>query len=325
MMRALLCRQAGGPETLAVATLPMPEPGPGEVRVRVKAAGLNFFDTLLIRGKYQKKADFPFSPCAEFAGIVDKTGPGVAGFQPGTRVMGWIGWGAAREFLVLDQAQILALPDAVRDDAAAGLAVTYGTAFHALLTRGALQPGETVAVLGAAGGAGQAAIEVAKLLGARVIACASSAEKLAQAKLLGADEGVNYAETDLKQALKDFTGGRGVDLVYDPVGGDLAEPALRATGWGGRYLVVGFASGDIPKIPANLLLVKGSSLVGVHWSEHAARSPGILADELRQLLDFVGKGRLNPQIHGKFALEDAAQAFGVIENRQAQGKVLMVP
>jgi NADPH2:quinone reductase len=325
MMRALLCQQAGGPESLAVAQLPIPEPGPGQVRVRVTAAGLNFFDTLLIRGKYQKKADFPFSPCAEFAGIVDKTGPGVAGFASGTRVMGWIGWGAAREFLVLDQAQILALPDTVRDDAAAGLAVTYGTAFHALVTRGRLQPGETVAVLGAAGGAGQAAIEVAKLLGARVIACASSAEKLAQAQLLGADESVNYAGTDLKQALKDLTGGRGVDVVYDPVGGDLAEPALRATGWGGRYLVVGFASGDIPKIPANLLLVKGSSLVGVHWSEHAVRSPGILADELRQLLDFVGEGRLNPQIHGKFALEDAAQAFGVIENRQAQGKVLLIP
>jgi NADPH2:quinone reductase len=325
MMRALLCRQAGGPETLTVARLPIPEPGPGEVRVRVTAAGLNFFDTLLIRGKYQKKADFPFSPCAEFAGIVDKIGPGVARFQPGQRVMGWIGWGAAREYVVIDPGQILPLPDGVREDAAAGLAVTYGTAFHAFLTRGRIQPGESVAVLGAAGGAGQAAIEVAKLLGARVIACASSAEKLAQAKLLGADEGVNYAETDLKQALKALTGGQGVDLVYDPVGGDLAEPALRATAWGGRYLVVGFASGDIPKIPANLVLVKGSSLVGVHWSEHATRLPSLLADELRQLLDFVAQGRLKPQIHGKFALEAAAQAFGVIENRQAQGKVLLIP
>ena len=205
MMRALLCRQAGGPETLTVARLPIPEPGPGEVRVSVTAAGLNFFDTLLIRGKYQKKADFPFSPCAEFAGIVDKIGPGVARFQPGQRVMGWIGWGAAREYVVIDPGQILPLPDGVREDAAAGLAVTYGTAFHAFLTRGRIQPGESVAVLGAAGGAGQAAIEVAKLLGARVIACASSAEKLAQAKLLGADEGVNYAETDLKQALKALT------------------------------------------------------------------------------------------------------------------------
>ena len=239
--------------------------------------------------------------------------------------MGWIGWGAAREYVVIDPGQILPLPDGVREDAAAGLAVTYGTAFHAFLTRGRIQPGESVAVLGAAGGAGQAAIEVAKLLGARVIACASSAEKLAQAKLLGADEGVNYAETDLKQALKALTGGQGVDLVYDPVGGDLAEPALRATAWGGRYLVVGFASGDIPKIPANLVLVKGSSLVGVHWSEHATRLPGLLADELRQLLDFVAQGRLKPQIHGKFALEAAAQAFGVIENRQAQGKVLLIP
>jgi NADPH:quinone reductase len=325
MMRALLCREAGGPEKLGVAMLPVPEPGPGQIRVRVTAAGLNFFDTLLIRGKYQQKADFPFSPGAEFAGIIDKIGPHVQGFQPGCRVMGWIGWGAAREFVVLDPGQILPLPDHVRDDAAAGLAVTYGTALHAFLTRGKLQPGETVAVLGAAGGAGQAAIEVAKLLGARVIACASTAEKLAQAKLLGADQGINYAETDLKQALKDLTQGRGVDVVYDPVGGDLAEPALRATGWGGRYLVVGFASGDIPKIPANLLLVKGSSLVGVHWSEHAMRSPGILADELRQLLGFAAEGRLTPQIYGRFALEDAAQAFGVIENRKAQGKVLLIP
>ncbi|MDP4823360.1 MAG: NADPH:quinone oxidoreductase family protein, partial [Aestuariivirgaceae bacterium] len=213
----------------------------------------------------------------------------------------------------------------VRDDAAAGLAVTYGTALHGLLTRGKLRPGETVAVLGAAGGAGQAAIEVAKILGARVIACASSAEKLAQARLLGADEGVNYAQTDLKQALKDLTQGRGVDVVYDPVGGDLAEPALRATAWGGRYLVIGFASGDIPKIAANLVLVKGSSLVGVHWGEHAKRAPDILRDELRQLLDYAAEGRLHPQIHGRFALEEAQAAFAVIETRQAQGKVLLIP
>lgn len=324
-MRALLCQETGGPDTLVVATLPVPEPGPGQIRVKVQAAGLNFFDTLLIRGKYQQKADFPFSPSAEFAGIADRIGPDVAGFAQGARVMGWIGWGAARDYVIVDAARLLPIPDGVRDDAAAGLAVTYGTALHGLLTRGNLQAGETVAVLGAAGGAGQAAIEVAKLLGARVIACASSAEKLAQAKRLGADEGVNYAETDLKQALKDLTGGQGVDVVYDPVGGDLAEPALRATAWGGRYLVIGFASGDIPKIPANLLLVKGSSLVGVHWGEHAVRAPSILRDELRQLLEYAAEGRLNPQIHGRYGLEEAAAAFAVIENRQAQGKVLLIP
>lgn len=320
-MRALLCRELGGPELLAVEDVPMPVAGPGEALVRVKACALNFFDTLLIRGKYQEKANPPFSPCAEFSGVVEAA----TGLDPGTRVMGWMGWGAAREYVTVPEASLIALPDGLADAAAAGLAVTYGTALHALKTRAGLQPGEWVAVLGAAGGAGQAAIEIARLLGARVIACASSEEKLAAARGLGAEHCVNYAESDLKQALKDITQGRGVDVVYDPVGGELAEPALRATGWAGRYLVIGFASGSIPAIPANLVLVKGSSLVGVHWGSHARRAPEILRGELAEIVGYAARGELAPQVHATFALADAAAAFRLIEQRQARGKVLLIP
>lgn len=320
-MRALICEREGGPEGLRLVELPMPRPGPGEALVRVKAAALNFFDTLLIRGKYQQKAEMPFSPCAEFSGLVEKA----EGLAPGTRVMGFMGWGAAREYVCLPEASLVVLPEGVSERAAAGLAVTYGTAIHALKTRAGLKSGETLAVLGAAGGAGQAAVEIGRLMGARVIACASSAEKLAAAARLGADGLVDYSSGDLKEQLKALTQGKGVDVVYDPVGGDLAEPALRATGWGGRYLVIGFASGEIPKIPANLLLVKGSSLTGVHWGEHARREPGLLRDELLELVALVAAGALSPQVHGSFPLAEWQLAFGALESRQAQGKVLLVP
>lgn len=317
-MRALLCESLDGPDGLVFRDVPKPAAGPGQVLVRVKFAALNFMDTLITRGKYQRKPELPFSPGAEFAGVVE----GGDGFAPGARVMGWIGWGAAREMVAVPANRLVEIPDGVGDETAAGLAVTYGTAIHALQTRAAIRPGETLAVLGASGGAGLAAVEVGKLLGARVIACASSADKLAEAARHGADDGVNYENEDLKQALKALTGGRGVDVVYDPVGGALSEAALRATGWGGRYLVVGFASGEIPQIPANLLLVKGSSLVGVHWGS-SEMDPLVTRAELAGLLAHVAAGRLSPQIHGIFPLAQAREAFAEIENRRAKGKVLL--
>jgi NADPH2:quinone reductase len=320
-MRALICRELGGVETLKVETVPVPVCPAGHALVRVKAAGLNFFDTLAIVGKYQEKPESPFSPCAEFSGVVEEASQ----WKPGSRVMGYMRWGAAREFVLVPEDRLVALPDNVNFEAAAGLAVTYGTALHGLQTRGGLKAGETVAVLGAAGGAGQAAIEIARLIGARVIACASSDDKLAEAQKLGAHELVNYAACDLKQRLKDLTQGRGVDVVYDPVGGELAEACLRATAWGGRYLVVGFASGSIPALPSNLLLVKGSSLVGVNWGGHAKHAPEVLRAELASLVQLVAEGKLSPQIHGCFSLDQAREAFGVIQARQAKGKVLLIP
>ena len=318
-MRALICEKLGGPEQLRIVELPIPQPKMGEILVRVRFAALNFFDSLIIQGRYQQKPEMPFSPSAEFAGEV------VAGegWEAGTRVAGFIGWGAAREYILVRAEQLVIIPDGVEDEAAAGLAVTYGTAIHGLQSRAQLKPGESLAILGAAGGAGQAAIEIGKILGAKIVACASSEEKLADAQRLGADVLIDYSQVDLKEALKAHTQGAGVDVVYDPVGGDLAEPALRATAWGGRYLVVGFASGDIPQIPANLLLVKGSSLVGVHWSAHAKRDAAGFQAEFRQLLGLVQAKKIAPQIHASFALEDWQGAYDVIVQRQARGKILL--
>ncbi|HEV3183717.1 MAG TPA: NADPH:quinone oxidoreductase family protein, partial [Xanthobacteraceae bacterium] len=254
-MKAVLCSRFGGPDDLELKDIPAPSAGAGEVVVSVKAAALNFFDTLLIAGKYQIKPPFPFSPASEFAGVVDGVGPGVTGFAPGDRVVGWMGSGAARERVAVKAERLVPLPAGLDFDRAAGLTVTYGTTVHALKDRAQLKPGETLAVLGAAGGTGLAAIELGKLMGARVIACASSADKLAFAREHGADEAINYGEDDLKEALRRVTDGRGVDVVYDPVGGAYAEAALRSIAWGGRFLVIGFAAGEIPKLPLNLVLL----------------------------------------------------------------------
>src|SRR5580700_6878026 len=272
-MKAVLCTHFGPPDELEMADIPPPKAAAGEAVVRVKAAALNFFDTLIIAGKYQHKPPFPFSPASEFAGVVESIGAGVTDIAVGDQVVGNMGWGAAREAVAIEAHQLAKLPEALDFERAAGLTVTYGTTLYALRERAQLKPDETLAVLGASGGTGLAAIELGKMMGARVIACASSEEKLAFAREHGADETVNYAKDDLRGALKRLGGERGIDVVYDPVGGPYAEPAVRALGWEGRYLVVGFAAGEIPKLPLNLVLLKSCDIRGVIWGAWVARNP----------------------------------------------------
>jgi NADPH2:quinone reductase len=322
-MKAALCKSLDGPPGLVIEEIAAPRPGPGEVLIAVKAAALNFFDTLITRGKYQARPELPFSPSAEVAGVVAELGPGVDDLRVGERVAAYIGWGGAREQVVARAAAVVAIPDGVSDVVAAGVSVTYGTAIHGLKDRARLQAGETVAVLGAAGGAGLAAVEIAKLMGARVIAVASSPEKLAVTRAHGADAAVNYASADLKEGLRALTDGRGVDVVYDCVGGDSSDAALRAMAWQGRFLVVGFASGDIPKIPLNLLLLKGCDAVGVFWGEAVKRDPGGHRANMRQVLDWVAAGRLDPRIHATFPLEGIREALAVLDRREAVGKVVV--
>ena len=324
-MKAVLCTQFGGPETLELADIESPVAGPGEVVVAVRAAGLNFFDTLIIQNKYQFKPDLPFSPGAEIAGEVMSLGDGVEGIQVGDRVMAYSVWGGVRAEIAISQDAVIAMPDGLDFVTAAGLIVTYGTSLHALQDRADLQPGETLAVLGASGGVGQAAVEIGKAMGARVIACASSDDKLEFCRTLGADEMLNYTNEDLKTRLKELTDGKGVDVIYDPVGADLAEPALRAIGWKGRFLVVGFAGGGIPKIPLNLALLKGCQIVGVFWGDHLVREPDRHRANMAQLLDWVVEGKIKPHIHKVYPLEETADALLAIARREVRGKVIVTP
>jgi NADPH:quinone reductase len=264
-MKAVLCTHFGTPDELDYADIPPPTAGPGEAVVGIKAAALNFFDLLIIAGKYQHKPSFPFSPGAEFAGVVESVGAGVRDIATGDRVMGYSGWGAARQAVAVAAERLVTIPDRLEFERAAGLTVTYGTTLYALRERAALKQGESLVVLGASGGTGVATIELGKIMGARVIACASSDEKLVFAREHGADETVNYDREDLRNALKRLGAERGIDVVYDPVGGPYAEPALRSLGWLGRYLVIGFAAGEIPKIPLNLALLKSCDIRGVSW------------------------------------------------------------
>jgi NADPH:quinone reductase len=322
-MKAALCKRLDGPEGIVIEDIPEPSPGPGEVLVKVKAAALNFLDTLITRGKYQSKPELPFSPAAEIAGVVEAIGASVAGVSVGERVMACIGWGGAREKVVAPATALVAVPEGVSDEVAAGLSVTYGTAIHGLKDRGRLRAGETVAVLGAAGGAGLAAVEIAKLMGARVIAVASSEEKLAVCREHGADELLNYRATDLKEGLRALTGGTGVDVVYDCVGGDAAEAALRAIAWQGRFLVIGFASGEIPRIALNLLLIKGADVIGVFWGEAVKRDPAGHRRNMSEVLSWVAQGKLAPRVHATYPLEDIRAAIRVLEKREAVGKVVL--
>src|SRR5690242_5686098 len=327
-MKAVLCSHFCPPDELELADIAPPQPAPGQAVVRVHAAALNFFDTLIIAGKYQHKPPFPFSPAAEFAGVVEQTGPGVAGLARGDRVMGYMGSmgsGAAREAIAVAAEQIVKLPDALEFERAAGLTVTYGTTLYALRERAALKAGETLVVLGASGGTGLAAIELGKILGARVIACASSDEKLAFARAHGADDTVNYAAENLRDALKKRGGERGVDVVYDPVGGPYAEPALRALGWLGRYLVVGFAAGDIPKIPLNLALLKSCDIRGVSWGAWTKREPMAQRALMADIVRWCGEGRLSGHVHAVYPLERIAAALKDIAERKAMGKIVLHP
>jgi NADPH:quinone reductase len=324
-MKAVLCRRAGPPEALELADLPDPVAAKGEVVVDIAAAALNFFDTLIIAGKYQHKPELPFSPAAEFSGTVSAVGPGVSGFKVGDKVCGYLGHGAAREKLAISAERLVLVPPSLDLDRAAGLFVTYGTTIHALQDRAKLKPGETLAVLGAAGGTGLAAIELGKIFGARVIACASSKDKLEFCRQHGADEGIDYSKEDLKERLRELTGGKGADVVYDPVGGPYAEPALRSTAWEGRFLVIGFAAGEIPKIPLNLALLKGCEIVGVFWGEFIRRNPGRLRAQIKELLNWVNEGRLSAHVDATYPFERAAEAFAAIGARKIKGKVLLKP
>ncbi len=322
-MKAALCKSLDGPEALVVEEIADPEAGPGKVVVRVHAAALNFFDTLITRGKYQTKPALPFSPSGEIAGVVERVGPGVTGVVAGERVAAAVSYGGAREKIVIAAESLIPVPASVSFPVASAVSVTFGTAIHGLKDRGRVKPGETVAILGASGGAGQAAIEVAKLLGARVIAAASSDDKLEICKALGADDVVNYDAVDLKQALKDLTGGRGVDVVYDCVGGKYAEPAIRALAWQGRFLVVGFAAGDIPKIPLNLLMLKGADAIGVFWGEAVRRHPERHRANMIEVLRWVAEGKLDPRIQATYPLEEIREAIGILDRREAVGKIVL--
>lgn len=323
-MRAILCKALGGPDDLVIETIAGTRPGPGDVLVAVKAIGLNFFDTLIIEGKYQTKPELPFSPGGEIAGAVAEAGGNVTHLKAGDRVMGYVGHGGAREGMVVAAEKLALIPDALSDEAAAGLSVTYGTTLHALKDRAHLKPGETLAVLGASGGVGQAAIEIGKIMGARVIACASSDDKLAFCKTLGADDVVNYQTQSLKDGLRALAKD-GVDVVYDPVGGDLSELAVRALAWNGRHLVIGFAQGQIPKLPLNLVLLKSANIQGVFWGAHTEREPDRHRANMDQLLAWAAAGRLKPHIHKVYRFDEIARALKAIAGREVRGKAILVP
>ncbi|HEV2983332.1 MAG TPA: NADPH:quinone oxidoreductase family protein [Vicinamibacterales bacterium] len=322
-MKAVLCKAYGPPESLAIEEVPSPTPGQGEVVISVKAASVNFPDVLIIQNKYQVKPPLPFSPGSELAGVVKSVGAGVTAFKPGDAVMAIIGYGAFAEEVKADAARVLPIPAGMDFASAAAFGLTYATSEHALCDRGALKPGETLLVLGAAGGVGIAAIEIGKVLGARVIACASTDEKLAVCREHGADDTINYATEDLRERIKTLTDGKGPDVVYDPVGGAYTELALRSIAWRGRLLVVGFAAGDIPKIPLNLTLLKGCSIVGVFWGEFARREPQRFAESMKRLGRWFADGKLKPHVSRTFPLERAADALALMAERKVKGKVVV--
>ena len=324
-MRVAQISEFGGLEALRLQEVEEPRPGPGEVLIKVTAVALNFSDTLILRDRYQVTPPLPFSPGAEIAGPIEGIGAGVRGLALGQRVVAYTGGNGCREKAVTKASNAVPIPDGVSDEVASAIPVTYGTALHGLKDRGRLQPGETVAVLGAAGGAGLAAVEIAKLMGGRVIAVASSGDKLALARKHGADDGIDYAAEDLKTRLKALTKPKGVDVLYDPVGGDYAEAALRAMAWDGRYLVVGFASGAIPRLPLNLVFLKGCAIVGVFWPAFVEREPERHRANMVQLLDWCKQGLIAPHIHARFALGETAQALSLIEGRKVTGKVIVNP
>jgi NADPH:quinone reductase len=324
-MKAVLCTHFGPPDELELTDIPPPKAAAGEVDVRDKAAALNFFDTLIIAGKYQHKPPFPFSPASEFAGVVESAGAGVTDIAVGDRVVGNMGWGAAREAVAIEAHQLAKLPDALDFERAAGLTVTYGTTLYALRERAQLKPGESLVVLGASGGTGLAAIELGKMMGARVIACASSDEKLAFARTHGADETVNYGRENLRDALKRLGGEHGIDVVYDPVGGPYAEPAVRSLAWLGRYLVVGFAAGEIPKIPLNLTLLKSCDIRGVFWGAWTKREPQLQRALMTDLARWCAEGKLSAHVHAVYPLSETAAALNAITDRKVMGKIVLRP
>ncbi|WP_151638118.1 MULTISPECIES: NADPH:quinone oxidoreductase family protein [Noviherbaspirillum] len=324
-MKAVLCKQYGPPEALVLEDVAPLRPGPGQVLISVRATGVNFPDTLIIENRYQLKPDLPFSPGAEVAGLVQAVGVGVRAFRPGDRVIAVPGYGGYAEQTLAREEDTFALPDGIDFPDAAAFLIAYGTTHYALQERAALRPGETLLVLGAAGGTGLSAVELGKLLGARVIAAASSDEKLALCREHGADEVINYSREDLRQRLKELTGGRGVDIVYDPVGGSYSEAALRSMAWNGHFLVIGFTAGEIPKIALNLTLLKGCSIVGVWWGGFLRSEPERAAALTRELVEWFRQGKVRPYISKRYPLEQAAQALVEVAARKVTGKIVLLP
>jgi NADPH2:quinone reductase len=322
-MRALICKQYGTAENLAIEQAEEPVPGPGQVLVDIKAAGLNFPDLLSIAGKYQVRTEPPFIPGIEAAGTVKSLGEGVKRYAPGDRVIVTTQGGAFAEQCVADQARIIPMPESLSFEQGAGFAITYATSYHAFRQSAPIEKGQTVVVLGAAGGVGTTAVEIATAMGARVIAAASSEEKLEFARQAGASDTVNYSEQSLKDAVRSLTDGKGADVVYDPVGGELASLALQSLGWQGRYLVVGFASGQIPEFPANLLLLKERRVIGVYWGDWAAKDPAASASNMQELGKLVADGTLSPRVTAVYPLERYEEAFASLAQRRALGKVVL--
>ena len=323
-MHAWLCETLDGADALRWQELPTPEPKPGEIRIAIRAASLNFPDLLIVRGQYQFKPPMPFVPGSEYAGIVDAVGTGVTHFKPGDAVAALAGTGGFATHACVDAARVLPLPPGFELEDGAAFAFTYGTSHHALIDRGQLKAGETVLVLGAAGGVGTAALQIAKAAGARVIAAASTDEKCSLCRQLGADETVNYSTANVRDALKALTAGKGPDVVYDPVGGKLAEPVFRSIAWRGRYLVIGFAEGSIPALPWNLPLLKGASIVGVFWGEFVKREPAAHAAGLKQLAQWYAQGLVKPVIDQRLPMSELKAAYARMGSRQVMGKLLLV-
>ncbi len=324
-MKAILCKTWGLPDTLVVEELPDVVPGPGQVAIEVQAAGVNFPDVLIIQNKYQFKPELPFTPGSELAGTVRAVGDGVTGIKVGDKVLAFVSQGAFAQQIAVPAQAVMPMPPGLDFDTAAAVTLTYGTSHHAVVDRAQLKAGETMLVLGAAGGVGLAAIEIGKALGARVIAAASSDEKLAVCREHGADATINYSTEDLREAIKAATNGKGPDVIYDPVGGIYAEPAFRSIAWRGRYLVIGFANGEIPKLPLNLPLLKGASIVGVFWGEFARREPKANAAAMRELMGWMAEGKIKPHISGRYALADTPQALNDMAARKVTGKVVIQP
>lgn len=324
-MKALLCTEVGSLDKLNVQDVASPRPGPGQIVVDVKASSINFPDALMVKGMYQVKPPVPFSPGGEIAGIVKEVGENVKNFAVGDRVVGFCGWGGFAEECLASAERMMPLPQGMDFDVAAAFGLTYCTSLHGLQECAKLKAGETLLVLGAAGGVGIAAVEIGKIMGARVIAAASSDDKLDVCKKAGADDLINYGKDDLRQRLKELVGDKGVDVVYDPVGGPYSEPALRATAWGGRFLVVGFAAGEIPKIPLNLALLRERSIIGVYWGDWTRHDPAGHVRNVKQLVQWIAAGRIKPLVSERVSLRDTPAALARLTERKVKGKIVVQP
>jgi NADPH2:quinone reductase len=322
-MRAVLCKELGMPDSLVLEEVPSLTPGAGQVLISVQACGVNFPDTLIIQGKYQYKPDLPFSPGGEISGVVKQVGSDVDSLQIGDRVIAFSTWGGFAEELVVDQNRTVIISDKMDYERASAFVLTYGTSYHALKDRAHLREGETLLVLGASGGVGLSAIQLGKAMGAKVIAAASNAEKLSVCQENGADHLINYAQDDLRQSVKEITEGRGVDVIYDPVGGSFSEKALRDMRWGGRFLVVGFAAGEIPKVPLNIPLLKGCSILGVFWGEFTKREPEANKQNNKELMNLFDQGKISPHLHRVYPLEKAGEALNELLQKRVIGKVVL--